>query len=265
MLRFAVGFAALAHRRSTRRPGAGPHRYHRARHDPGYPAAGARGHRDPNSRAAEPGAFRRGRAGPEGDPAGPADRGHRRGAEQPARRRRRQPVQLLARPADLHSRLRQPLELRGARSQDPARRHPPDPARRAEPAHQRGFADLDRAEVLRGASSSLYGNASGGVDLVPDQRADPGPFATADPGAGGQRGAGRTTTSTSGRAGPRADRGTPAARCPSPSSRPTGSGSTAPASSGCSTPGSTMPSAGRRWARCGLVWPTTPRRRTRGP
>ncbi len=38
------------------------------------------------------------------------------------------------------------------------------------------FADLDRAEVLRGASSSLYGNASGGVISFQTQRADPGPF-----------------------------------------------------------------------------------------
>ncbi|MBA3259536.1 MAG: TonB-dependent receptor [Gemmatimonadales bacterium] len=39
------------------------------------------------------------------------------------------------------------------------------------------FADLERAEVLRGASSSLYGNASGGVIAFQSQRAAPGPFA----------------------------------------------------------------------------------------
>jgi iron complex outermembrane receptor protein len=39
------------------------------------------------------------------------------------------------------------------------------------------FADLERAEVLRGASSSLYGNASGGVISFQTQRAEPGPFA----------------------------------------------------------------------------------------
>jgi iron complex outermembrane receptor protein len=39
------------------------------------------------------------------------------------------------------------------------------------------FADLERAEVLRGASSSLYGNASGGVISFQTARADPGPFA----------------------------------------------------------------------------------------
>ncbi len=39
------------------------------------------------------------------------------------------------------------------------------------------FADLERAEVLRGASSSLYGNASGGVIAFQTQKADPGPFA----------------------------------------------------------------------------------------
>jgi iron complex outermembrane receptor protein len=39
------------------------------------------------------------------------------------------------------------------------------------------FADVDRAEVLRGASSSLYGNASGGVIAFRTERAAPGPFA----------------------------------------------------------------------------------------
>ncbi|HEY7613460.1 MAG TPA: TonB-dependent receptor, partial [Gemmatimonadales bacterium] len=39
------------------------------------------------------------------------------------------------------------------------------------------FADLERAEVLRGSSSSLYGNASGGVIAFQTERAAPGPFA----------------------------------------------------------------------------------------
>ncbi len=39
------------------------------------------------------------------------------------------------------------------------------------------FANIDRAEVLRGASSSLYGNASGGVISFQTQQAAPGPFA----------------------------------------------------------------------------------------
>src|SRR5919206_977174 len=39
------------------------------------------------------------------------------------------------------------------------------------------FADIDRAEVLRGASSSLYGNASGGVISFRTERAAAGPFA----------------------------------------------------------------------------------------
>ncbi len=38
------------------------------------------------------------------------------------------------------------------------------------------FATIDRAEVLRGASSSLYGNASGGVISFQTQQAAPGPF-----------------------------------------------------------------------------------------
>src|SRR5215210_2081535 len=39
------------------------------------------------------------------------------------------------------------------------------------------FADIDRAEVLRGASSSLYGNASGGVVALSSEAAASGPFA----------------------------------------------------------------------------------------
>src|SRR5215210_5498079 len=39
------------------------------------------------------------------------------------------------------------------------------------------FADIDKAEVLRGASSSLYGNASGGVVALSSEAAAPGPFA----------------------------------------------------------------------------------------
>jgi iron complex outermembrane receptor protein len=39
------------------------------------------------------------------------------------------------------------------------------------------FANIDRAEILRGASSSLYGNASGGVVSFHTQPAAPGPFA----------------------------------------------------------------------------------------
>jgi len=39
------------------------------------------------------------------------------------------------------------------------------------------FANIDRAEVLRGASSSLYGNASGGVISLRTEHAAPGPFA----------------------------------------------------------------------------------------
>ena len=39
------------------------------------------------------------------------------------------------------------------------------------------FANIDRAEVLRGASSSLYGNASGGVIALTSEPAAAGPFA----------------------------------------------------------------------------------------
>src|SRR3954463_6631396 len=51
------------------------------------------------------------------------------------------------------------------------------------------FADIDKAEVLRGASSSLYGNASGGVIALSSEAAAPGPFAQRIRvhGGGGQR------------------------------------------------------------------------------
>jgi iron complex outermembrane receptor protein len=39
------------------------------------------------------------------------------------------------------------------------------------------FGNLERAEILRGASSSLYGNASGGVVSFQSEPAAPGPFA----------------------------------------------------------------------------------------
>jgi iron complex outermembrane recepter protein len=39
------------------------------------------------------------------------------------------------------------------------------------------FGDIERAEVLRGASSSLYGNGSGGVIALTSERAAAGPFA----------------------------------------------------------------------------------------
>ena len=49
------------------------------------------------------------------------------------------------------------------------------------------FADLERAEVLRGASSSLYGNASGGVISFQTERAAAGPVRPARPGPGRRR------------------------------------------------------------------------------
>jgi iron complex outermembrane receptor protein len=51
------------------------------------------------------------------------------------------------------------------------------------------FADISRAEVLRGASSSLYGNASGGVIAFETERAAAAPFAqrVRVQGGGGER------------------------------------------------------------------------------
>jgi iron complex outermembrane receptor protein len=69
------------------------------------------------------------------------------------------------------------------------------------------FADIDRAEVLKGASSSLYGNASGGVIALQSERAAPGPFAQrvrAQAGSGKRNGDAfyKWQSWTSGRSGP---------------------------------------------------------------
>ena len=69
------------------------------------------------------------------------------------------------------------------------------------------FADIERAEVLRGASSSLYGNASGGVISLRDRARRAGAVRPARAGAGRRRRSATATRSTSGRAGPRAGRG----------------------------------------------------------
>ena len=92
------------------------------------------------------------------------------------------------------------------------------------------FADLERAEVLRGASSSLYGNASGGVISLPDASAP-----TAGPsrqrvrvqGGDGKRDERRLLQVAELDLGPLGQRERHALA--SRSSRPTASGSTAPA------------------------------------
>ena len=69
------------------------------------------------------------------------------------------------------------------------------------------FADLDRAEVLRGASSSLYGNASGGVISLQSRGRRAGAASRSGCGFRAATASGTRTASTSGRAGPRAGRG----------------------------------------------------------
>ena len=113
------------------------------------------------------------------------------------------------------------------------------------------FADIDRAEVLRGASSSLYGNASGGVISLQTERAAPAPFAqrVRVQGGSGERDGDDFYKWQSWTSAPR--RAARAARSRSPSSRPTASGSTARRRPASSTPASTTPSAAPRSARCG--------------
>ena len=177
--------------RGRRGPGAHDPRHHRPGHHPRHPAARAQRYRHPHPGAARAGAVRGGRAGPRRPRAGPAHPRHRRGAQQPARRRGRQPLQLLARPADLHPRLRQPVQLRGARTQDPGGRHPPDAARRTEPAHQRG---LRRPRAGRGAAGLellALRQRVGRSDRLPDRARGARPVRPAGAAARRRRQAGR--------------------------------------------------------------------------
>ncbi len=64
------------------------------------------------------------------------------------------------------------------------------------------YANLGRVEVLRGASSSLYGNASGGVVSLTTEPAGPGPFAQSIRGQGGSFGLFRIQSRTTARRGP---------------------------------------------------------------
>ena len=64
------------------------------------------------------------------------------------------------------------------------------------------FGALERIEVLRGAASSMYGNASGGVISLQSEAADPGPFSQYARVEGGSFGLFKWQTRTSGRRGP---------------------------------------------------------------
>lgn len=63
------------------------------------------------------------------------------------------------------------------------------------------YANLERIEVLRGASSSLYGNASGGVLSLRSRPAAPGPFLQSVRAEGGSFGLFRIQERTTGRLG----------------------------------------------------------------
>jgi iron complex outermembrane receptor protein len=63
------------------------------------------------------------------------------------------------------------------------------------------YGNLERIEVLRGASSSLYGNASGGVLALSSQPAAPGPFLQSVRAEGGSFGLFRIQERTTGRMG----------------------------------------------------------------
>jgi iron complex outermembrane recepter protein len=64
------------------------------------------------------------------------------------------------------------------------------------------FGNLRSIEVLRGASSSLYGNASGGVLALNSELAAPGPFAQSMRVEGGSYGLFKIGSRTTGRSGP---------------------------------------------------------------
>ena len=63
------------------------------------------------------------------------------------------------------------------------------------------YGDLGRIEVLRGAASSLYGNASGGVIALQSAPIGPGPVSQVVRAEGGAYGARRWVSRTAGRAG----------------------------------------------------------------
>ena len=220
-------------------------------HQPGRPAAGDQGHRHPHARSRSRACRTRSACSTARPSSAAADHRPRRGAEQHPRRGGRQPLQLLARPADLDPRLRQPLQLRRARAQDPARRHPADAARRPEPAHQRR---LRRHRAGRGAARRqlvALRQRLGRRDRASDRARRAGAVRAAGAGAGRQRQARRRRVLQVAELdlGPLGQRERHALGLAS--SRPTASGSTARPSSASSTPASTTRSAARPSARCG--------------
>ena len=113
------------------------------------------------------------------------------------------------------------------------------------------FADIERAEVLRGASSSLYGNASGGVISFQTRAGRAGPVRAAGPGAGRATASGTGTRSTSGRAGPRAASGNVSGTLSVSQFKADGFRQHSAAEFRQLNAGSTTRSAARRSARCG--------------
>jgi len=63
------------------------------------------------------------------------------------------------------------------------------------------YGDISRIEVLRGAASSLYGNASGGVISLTSEGAAPGPFSQSVRAEGGSFGLFKISERTTGRSG----------------------------------------------------------------
>ena len=217
--------------------------------------------------AARPGAVRRRRARPRRPPARAADRRHRRGAEQPAGSRGREPVQLLARPADLDPRRRAAAPTSGCAASRSCWTASPRrcPTGRASSPTSTS-PTWTRAEVLRGASSSLYGNASGGVIALAERARGTGTLRPADPGPGRQRRARRRRLLQVAELELGAERARERDALGVASSRPMASASTAPARSASSTPVSTTSSAATTIGTLRLSAGRQPaRRRIRAP
>ena len=117
--------------------------------------------------------------------------------------RGRQPLQLLAGPAHLHSRRREPLQFRSARAEDSGGRHSPDAARRSEPALQRRFRGPRAGRSAARRELVAVRQRIRRRHRLPDRSA---PRRGPSPSASGSRAATasvRATASTSGRAGHR--------------------------------------------------------------
>ena len=120
--------------------------------------------------------------------AGPADGRHRRGAQQPARASSSRTATTTRSTSGSRSAASAAARTSGCAGSRSCSTGSPRPCRTARASSPTWTSpSLERAEVLRGASSSLYGNASGGVISLPDRARGPGAVRPAGASAGRRR------------------------------------------------------------------------------